>query len=197
MADKLHGALTDADGIHEPKGIEGASSNEIYVADGAGSGSWTSKQAIVNPSFICVYLDDTQPTERTFTQTGTILPFTLDYLTANSNNFTYNNVTKEITYTGTSDIFIQIVASITLSKGAAGNDTEMLFYIQKDTGSGFITQNRTKAGDTLEDNSLSNICVACVGQLSNGDKLRMAVESSEAVTVNAENINITISGITI
>lgn len=45
MADLEHDALTDADGIHEPKGagllVGGASDvGKIYQSDGAGSGSW-------------------------------------------------------------------------------------------------------------------------------------------------------------
>ena len=36
--------LTDPD-IHEPKGVSGASSGQVYVADGAGSGDWTASQA--------------------------------------------------------------------------------------------------------------------------------------------------------
>lgn len=39
MPDVQHSSLTGAE-LHEPKGISGASSNETYVANGAGSGSW-------------------------------------------------------------------------------------------------------------------------------------------------------------
>lgn len=35
-----HASLTDPN-IHEPKGIAGASASTVYVANGAGSGSWT------------------------------------------------------------------------------------------------------------------------------------------------------------
>jgi len=37
----LHSALTDSDGIHEPKGISTAPANSTYVANGSGSGTWT------------------------------------------------------------------------------------------------------------------------------------------------------------
>lgn len=40
MADVEHSLLTGSD-LHEPKGIAAASANRVYVADGAGSGSWT------------------------------------------------------------------------------------------------------------------------------------------------------------
>jgi len=35
-----HSTLTGSD-LHEPKGADSASANEVYVANGTGSGSWT------------------------------------------------------------------------------------------------------------------------------------------------------------
>lgn len=40
MANVTHASLTGAD-LHEPKGVSAASSGQVYVADGAGSGTWT------------------------------------------------------------------------------------------------------------------------------------------------------------
>lgn len=42
-----HRELTGAD-LHEPKGVATASSGEVYVADGAGSGNWESKLTGIN-----------------------------------------------------------------------------------------------------------------------------------------------------
>ncbi len=39
MADVQHSAITDPE-IHEPKGASTASADTVYVADGAGSGTW-------------------------------------------------------------------------------------------------------------------------------------------------------------
>lgn len=39
MADVQHSSLTDPE-LHEPKGASTATSGEVFVADGAGSGSW-------------------------------------------------------------------------------------------------------------------------------------------------------------
>lgn len=38
----LHSALTDANGIHEPKGISTATNGQVYIANGASSGNWKS-----------------------------------------------------------------------------------------------------------------------------------------------------------
>ncbi len=42
----LHSSLTGAD-LHEPKGVDAATVNTVYVADGSGSGTWI-KPAAVN-----------------------------------------------------------------------------------------------------------------------------------------------------
>lgn len=39
MADTQHSSLTGAD-LHEPKGVDAASVDTVYFADGSGSGSW-------------------------------------------------------------------------------------------------------------------------------------------------------------
>ncbi len=39
MANIQHKVIPDAD-LHEPKGVSGASSGTVYVADGLGSGQW-------------------------------------------------------------------------------------------------------------------------------------------------------------
>jgi len=41
-----HASLTGAD-LHEPKGITGANSGDVYVADGANGGAWTSNKEYV------------------------------------------------------------------------------------------------------------------------------------------------------
>lgn len=45
MANVEHSALTGSD-LHEPKGVSTAASNTVYVANGAGSGSWSPTQLV-------------------------------------------------------------------------------------------------------------------------------------------------------
>lgn len=47
MADIAHSTLTGSD-LHEPKGVASATSGQIYIADGAGSGVWTAGSTL-NP----------------------------------------------------------------------------------------------------------------------------------------------------
>lgn len=57
----LHKDLTGAN-LHEPKGVTGATSGQVYVADGSGSGTWTTLD-IPSNDFIKSYV--------TFTSSGT------------------------------------------------------------------------------------------------------------------------------
>lgn len=59
----LHKDLTGAD-LHEPKGIATATSGQIYVADGAGSGTWQAKNADAL-TFNQHYIQDQMPTINT------------------------------------------------------------------------------------------------------------------------------------
>lgn len=77
MPDVQHNALSGAE-LHEPKGVASASSNETYVADGAGSGEWTEPEpkGLSGESAGKVYVSDGSDsgawTAREYTLTGVI-----------------------------------------------------------------------------------------------------------------------------
>ena len=50
MANVNHSTLSDPF-LHEPKGVASASSGDVYLANGSGSGTWTSRQAILTVQF--------------------------------------------------------------------------------------------------------------------------------------------------
>lgn len=49
MANVNHSTLTDPY-LHEPKGVATATSGDVYVANGAGSGAWTAKEQLIELS---------------------------------------------------------------------------------------------------------------------------------------------------
>lgn len=49
MANVNHSTLTDPY-LHEPKGVSTASSGQVYMANGSGSGTWTPKENLVELS---------------------------------------------------------------------------------------------------------------------------------------------------
>lgn len=78
-----HSSITDPN-IHEPKGVAAASSGDIYVANGSGSGVWTGKNTLfAQPAygFMSFYDNATAtsiPTALTYQQiAGTFTPITL------------------------------------------------------------------------------------------------------------------------
>lgn len=53
-----HSSLTSTD-LHEPKGISSATANQVYVANGAGSGSWTSLPMVLSATIADVSTAET------------------------------------------------------------------------------------------------------------------------------------------
>jgi len=47
MANVTHSSLTGSD-LHEPKGVDTANSEDVYVADGSGSGAWKGQTLLIN-----------------------------------------------------------------------------------------------------------------------------------------------------
>lgn len=79
--------------IHEPKGAAAANSGDIYVADGAGSGSWTAKNTLfggIAYGFMSTYDNATAtsiPTATEYEQVaGTFTGITLYQFTFSSNS---------------------------------------------------------------------------------------------------------------
>lgn len=68
MANVLHKNLTGTD-LHEPKGVAAATANQVYVADGAGSGAWFTLRFVgeIVDAFV-----DTEPTGYLFCNGDTI-----------------------------------------------------------------------------------------------------------------------------
>ena len=50
MANVNHSTLSDPF-LHEPKGVASASSGDVYLANGSGSGTWTSRQSMLTVQF--------------------------------------------------------------------------------------------------------------------------------------------------
>jgi len=84
MADLEHKNIADPN-IHEPKGVASAAANQVYVADGLGSGSWTTRVANVEQG-IYDYNDlATATTPIALTVAGTQYELTNDGAGANTN----------------------------------------------------------------------------------------------------------------
>lgn len=57
MTTVVHSGLTAAN-LHEPKGAATASANQLYLANGAGSGTWTTCQGGMNQYVFTLHIQD-------------------------------------------------------------------------------------------------------------------------------------------
>lgn len=57
MANVVHSGLTAAN-LHEPKGAAAATANQVYVANGSGSGVWTTLQGGPNQYVFTLHIQD-------------------------------------------------------------------------------------------------------------------------------------------
>ena len=100
-----HSSITDPE-IHEPKGVAAATSGQVYVANGSGSGVWTTQSA-----YGSIYADDGD--SATVGTIGTTAkkfdPFTSDDLNA---NVTVSADASSITATLAGNYEIDFTASV-------------------------------------------------------------------------------------
>jgi hypothetical protein len=161
MATVQHSAITDPN-IHEPKGITSATINEIYVSDGAGSGTW---QKLSPPQLANITTNgqagDTITVDGSgnFVLTGTphgqihfydlASPYTLTYpssftklaptTTASGipSNFT-ESTTGRLTYTGTDTVPVTISYSVSLDQtSGASRDVVVAIYVNGSVSNGY------------------------------------------------------------
>ena len=126
MANVNHSSLTDPY-LHEPKGVASANANEVYVANGSGSGVWKPHH-----HFVGAYLafDATTPA---YTHAATTSPTVIDPTLATSvaDGFTVTNTPNaRLVYSNTVDINAQITITLS-SKQASGSDKDVEWLIYK------------------------------------------------------------------
>lgn len=118
-----HSALTDADGLHEPKGIAGANTNEVYHADGLGSGTWKHS----NPHGGWRYSNI--GTGTTFIAPTVYTLMSVVGVTTHLHDFT-NNGAGRLTYTGVPDIHAHLVLDMSF-KHSTGSGQDVFFELHK------------------------------------------------------------------
>lgn len=186
MTVKYHGQLTDLDGIHEPKGISSAVANSVYVANGNGSGSWINFNNILNQSYIGLYLP-VSPTLYSIVLANTILDLNLDFSLRSdaTNNFTYDNTTKYITYTGNADIVF--LFNCTVSIALIGNSTPTIdIYLYKNDASipgVSVTRKFTN-------NDIISLSLGGITTLSQNDTLKFKCKCDTVEDFNFYNLSL-------
>lgn len=220
MPDVQHNSLSGAE-LHEPKGVSGASSNETYVADGAGSGSWaepepkgigsasagdvyvadgagsgTMTRLVSNGCLRCNGSGDTTGISTSFQpmNTATI---------GGSLTWAENQATSDITTDTTDGHFIvteagEYFVTATINFIAATADT-FTFTIGIDTGNtGTITEQSTAVQAIINTTSTTdtvNCVIGCIPSLGAGDALYLMVKSASGNELEVTHINFTLQRI--
>ncbi len=117
-----HSNITDPE-IHEPKGVATASANDVYVADGAGSGSWE----VITPHGGWRYTNI--GTGTTFTAPTSYTLMNVAGATTHLHYMT-NNGAGRLTYTGTPDRHLHAVIDASF-KHSSGAGVDVYFAVYK------------------------------------------------------------------
>lgn len=190
MANIKHGDIVEADGIHEPKGVNTATSGQAYIADGAASGAW---EGVQRTGYSCLKCSTT----------GNTTGITTAYQALNNANvggtctWSTNIVSSDITHNTTSGYFTvseagiyNINASINFIPAAA--DTYH-FTIGVDSGSGIVEKSSsiisssTITGSAVGDTR--NVSFTCIPSLLASDDVYIMVKSTGGNEIDISHLN--------
>jgi len=133
-----HNIITDPN-IHEPKGVAAASANTLYIADGAGSGSWVK----ANPHGGWYY--DNIGTGTTFTTPTAYMLMNLSSTATHVDEFTHNS-SGRLTYTGAATRHVHIVIDISF-KHSTGSGQDV-FFVLYHNGAEHVGSNVVQTADS-------------------------------------------------
>lgn len=151
MTTVAHSALTGAD-LHEPKGAAAATANQLYLANGAGSGTWTTLQGGMNQYVFTIHIQDASSATAALNSSYLAMPFactvTNVYSTAFAAIATTDNVLTVANNAGSA------LGTITVAfTGSAIGDVDQITTI--------TTNNTFTAGQKLAVTSNSGSATVC------------------------------------
>lgn len=186
MANVNHSTLTDPY-LHEPKGVASASSGEIYLANGAGSGSWTELSR-----YVCgfVAFDATTPAyQHSVTTSYTALNPTFS-LEATNGFSAASSPNARLVYNGSEDIKGTATFVFNYKNDSGTNrDLEVVFYKNGSimNGGHIIITAQTGIWSTATLTDLASI--------STNDYIEIFVKGSAAFTLDVAAANLTLLGV--
>jgi hypothetical protein len=197
MANVQHSALTDTDGIHEPKGISTASSNQVYVANGSSSGSWKNLSNI--PGSGWGHYTNTTYTSTTYFQlnnTAQTIPFDLKSVETNL-PVTFNGVdstlmtlgTDTLLFVSTGDLMAITLSFELVNLSASQTYLDISLYGSSD-GTTYGTLLAEKSVPLLKTNqfiSETSLVYVTANMASHGAKIKCSLPSG---TGNIRNISL-------
>lgn len=174
MANVQHSALTGSE-LHEPKGAATANNGEVYIANGAGSGTWTELFQYGN-----IYTQESDAsTLSTIGTTVKDLTFSTD---GEANICVADSANNRITLTNAGKYHISFTGSV--STVAAGDAGTYKFKVALNSIPTVLEAEIEMSGTS----DLSEIAVTGILDVTAGQQLTVEVESDEAG--NTDDLNL-------
>lgn len=164
-----HNTLTGSS-LHEPKGASSAVAGQVYVADGAGSGSFTT-QTSVSPSNNTVYVNSEADLPAAVSGAITLADdttyfFGADLTTSNRLIWGSNSVIKApdqivvtLTYSGTSTMITSVNTPLAIHEITLSCPTAQMFDSSSSDNSHFHRLRRVTIADTTKLGDITNMSV--------------------------------------
>ena len=163
-----HSIITDPN-IHEPKGVASASSGEVYVADGLGSGAWSS---VFNLPHACIRTEESDA--ETIASIGTT-PQTFPFFTAGPNKVLSQDLaSNSITTVTAGDFFVSF--RVTFSTQASGDAGLYEFKILADGVETGLALARQMSGSS----DTGTAAILSLLAIDAGAEITVSVESDNA-----------------
>ena len=182
MANVEHSSLTGS-ALHEPKGVSTAGSGTIYLADGAGSGSWESSHAFASLG---------SSTTSSAVVSGSLSPIGFTPVSTELSDFTYlTSPNFRIRYDGSAGLTTQIslITTVTTSTGGGGSHSVELFLCKNGTK---IQGAKVK---TIVDSEDRNVSLQALTTLATNDYIEIKADGNGSFSLDSSNIHLSILGI--
>ena len=186
MANVNHSSLTDPY-LHEPKGVASASSGEIYMANGSGSGNWIKSHRHINGY---IPFDATTPAYQ-HSVTTSFTPLNPSFSVTLVDGFTGStSPNARLIYTGTETITASC-SFVCNFKNNSGTDRDLEFVFYKN-GS---VMNGGHVVVTATSGEWKSATLADMTELSTNDYVEIFVKADAAFTLDLASASLIIDGV--
>ena len=186
MANVNHNTLTDPY-LHEPKGASTAIAGQVYIANGAGSGTWTQNHNYINGY---IAFDATTPAYN-HSVTTSFTPLDPTFLVSTALGWSGSTTPNaRLIYTGTNNITAAVNFTFSYKNNSGtSRDIELVFYKNG------VVMNGGHIIVTASTGDWKSATLTDYGSFSTNDYLEIFVKGSAAFTLNVASASLTTMGV--
>ncbi len=176
-----HSAITEAQGIHEPKGVSTASSGMVYIANGAGSGTW-----VILSRYGELYIDSGATTQALTTTAALLNPGT-EWTAGEYSGVTLTAANGSITFASTDKYVVNFWCTFDTDSVAAGTIYTFYYAVNGVISSRSVAVQKLTAG-------VDRLSVAAMGfpSFTSGQILTIFAKSSTASTITVREAGLSV-----